>query len=79
METYKQFSKEMGKDKTGLGRWLWLRIKRNGGFAYSSCKSKKMSLLQIYAQYMRYWKLQGIEVCAKDKILTGLLALIEIM
>ena len=79
---YWQYSKEIGKNKTGLGRWLWLRIERNNDInttviaAYSPYNSRK-KLLSIYTQQMRYCNNKIINGCAKEKLRVDLLAFIK--
>ena len=69
-----KYSKEIRKDETGLGKWLWFNLEENNVInttiisTHFQCKPRKLSLLSIYSQHMRCWKLQRITVCAKEKL-----------
>ena len=45
--------------------------------AYSPCKPRKNSLLSSYAQQTRYWDMQGMKICAKNKCIMDLVQFIR--
>ena len=74
MEFYSPYVEETGTDKTGLGRWSWIKLKGNNNLrtifisAYMPCKPRKQSMLSNYAQQERYWRMNGVEMCAKKNV-----------
>ena len=73
MEYYSPYVEDAGSDETGFGRWSWIKLEGNNILktmiisAYMPCKTRKQSMLSNYAQQERYWRMKGVDTCAKKK------------
>ena len=69
-----------GVDRTGLGRWSWIKIKGKHNHvtriicAYQPCTSKRTSLSSVGAQHRRYLRNKGIKDCPRLAFRKGLTA-----
>ena len=84
IECYNQYVKDMGKDKTKLGKWSWIRIEGSNNIettvitAQSPRKPRQQSYYSTFAQQQRYFIMNGINDYPNINFRRGLLDFIEL-